>query len=149
VGGVETAVWIASTDNHSKPDVSRPIGVVGGNSADELLIYLPKENAGTLLKNVEQNDRLALFCSNVTTFESYQFKGRCTMQRLADDGELESQKRVLGRFVDVLSEIFALPGQKLMDAYYSIPVVVLTVRVAEIFDQTPRKGTGNPIEPAE
>ena len=145
IGAAEVAVWIANCDNQSRPDIARPTGVVKGEADDELIIFLPQRNAETILTNIEHNDRLALFGSRVTTFESYQFKGRCVMQRLANDEEVNYQRRLIAAFADCLSEIFSLPAAKVIDAYYSRPIIALTLRVEEIFDQTPRKGTGNRI----
>ncbi len=145
IGAAEVAVWIANSDNQRRPEIARHTGVVKGEADDELLIYLPQRKAETILSNIEHNDRLALFVSHITTFESYQFKGRCVMQRFANVEEMESQRRLIAAFSDCLSEIFSLPADMMINAYYSRPIVVLALSVEEIFDQTPRKGTGNRI----
>ena len=146
VTGTDVAVWTANSDSQRLPDLARPTGVVKGDSDDELVIYLPRKTAGRVLGNIEENDQLALFCSNLITMESYQFKGRCTTQRPANDKEIESQKRFMEACAEIFSQVFGFPAEMIIRAYYSVPIVALGLRVEQIFEQTPRKGTGTPIQ---
>jgi len=146
VTGAEVAVWTATSDTQRMPDVARPTGVVKGDSDDELIIYLPRKNADKMLVNLEQNDQLALMCTHIATLESYQFKGCCTAHWPANDEEIKSQKLLMEAFAEFLSQIYDFPTEMVISAYYSVPIVALSLRVEQIFEQTPKKGTGTPIQ---
>jgi len=146
VTGTEVAVWTATSDTQRMPDVARPTGIVKGDSDDELIIYLPRKNADKMLVNLEQNDQLALMCAHIATLESYQFKGCCTAHWPANDEEVESQKRLMGAFSEFLVQIYGFPTDMAYKAYFSVPIVALGLRVEQIFEQTPKRGAGTPIQ---
>ena len=146
---LDVALWAANCDIQRVPDLVRPTGVVKGDSDDELTIYVPRKNADKFLRNFKENDQLALFTSRITTFESYQFKGRYTGQRPANDEEVESQKRLIEALGSFFMQIFGFPGEWIKNAYYSVPIVALSFRVEQIFEQTPKKGTGAQISKVE
>lgn len=146
VTGTDVAVWAATSDTQRMPDVARATGVVKGDSDDELIIYLPRKNADNMLMNLEQNDQLALMFTHITTFESYQFKGRCTAQRPARDEEIKSQKLLMEAFAECVLQSYDIPANMVFKALFSVPIVALGLRVGQIFEQTPKKGTGTPIQ---
>ena len=54
----------------------------------------------------------------------------------------------MGELGKAFLQAFGFPVNVISEAYYDSPGVALTLQVEEIFNQTPRKGTGNPIEKA-
>ena len=146
VTGTDVAVWSASSGNQRLPDLARPTGVAKGDSDDELIIYIPQNRVEKMLVNIGENDQLALFCTEIIRFESYQFKGRCTTHWTAKDEEIESQKRLMGAFSEALAQTYGFAADMVYKAYFSVPIVALGLRVEQIFEQTPKRGTGTPIQ---
>ena len=96
--------------------------------------------------NLEENGRLALTFTSVPSHESYQIKGRYSGVKEASNVIKQSAAAKFLVFMDVLKSI-GYPGDLVdkMNHYALEPSVVVELEIQEIFEQTPKPGTGKKI----
>ena len=106
-------------------------------------MYIPVATGQDAIHNVATTKRLAITASNPPDHRTTQLKGTTIDARLARDDEQPFLRGRLDAFVDVL-EGYGFPrGMARRLAYW--PAFAVTIRVEEIFEQTPGPQAGNRI----
>jgi hypothetical protein len=138
---VTHAMGMGTRDAELKPEYSR---VLGGQIIDDehFMFFLDKASNSKALNNLEDNKMISLVLL-ANTFQCYQLKGRCSQSHESTSEEVQA----LNKYMDVFN-VYAT-GMGFRDGLvynypHSTPWTV-TMRVEEIFEQTPKAGTGNKI----
>lgn len=78
------------------------------------------------------------------TYDGYQYKGTFIRSRPCTEDEVMLQSQYMESFTQILSE-FGYSKEGLYRLYFSQPSIAIEFKVHEVYDQTPRKGTGEKI----
>ncbi|HUR30659.1 MAG TPA: hypothetical protein VMZ69_04455 [Saprospiraceae bacterium] len=138
------STYAGSRDKDFNCDVVRVVGVcVTGH--DTVKFFIAESTASKTLDNFKANKLINLSSTNVFTTESYQLKGRVLSIKA---GTTEDQMLVndcIQRFDEDVSTIGFRPGM-ITEKLPHNPVIAIEFVVDQIFDQTPKVGTGKSME---
>ena len=133
------AFWIGTRDADLIPEAVRG-AVVIVKPLNVLRILVQKEQAQKTLENLRHNRRVALSSIDPSNLESYQFKGTFIKSEDATAEELDLIKERKVVFNEVLLT-WGLPDG-LVYKLPTFPTIALEFEIEEIFEQTPKQGTG-------
>ena len=132
---------MGTRDASLKPEFQRVLGakVVDGN---HIKIFLDGKTAGRIFQNLEDNQLVSVTtCSNI--FESYQFKGKSIRWAESSEEEIRMVDVYMKNFGESMKD-FGL-GENFVYKYPHSQMVTLWMEVTDIFEQTPKIGTGQKL----
>jgi len=136
------AMGIGTRDAEFTPTFAR---VMGTKLLDDSIIkiLIAKQTSELTLKNLEDNKMIAFVVVNPLGFECYQFKGNYLRSYEASDEDRTLVENWLKDFDDIMVKY----GLEVQISYNLLhdPIVVIEFEIDQIFEQTPKIGTGNPI----
>ncbi len=139
------AFWIANCNLEAVPDVVRCNGIVPPTTLETITFFISEKFSDKFRATLSKNSKLAFMGCSLYTFESYQYKGTFLDMRICTQEEEEIQRIYMDAFTDAIEDI-GLSKIKFYKAYYHQPSYAITMSVSEVFEQTPRKGTGNAVK---
>ena len=134
-------MFLGTRDANLLPEVHR---VLGAKAVDEnhIRFYFDTPTAGRTFDNINNNQFVSLVtCSD--TFESYQFKGKSLGFREATEEENQEVATYLQKFHDLMLVFGLMTG--FVYAYPHSKMSTILMEVEEVFEQTPKIGTGQKI----
>jgi hypothetical protein len=139
------ALWLSNADAGGQPDLVRLLAVRVEPDREHLTAFVPLPGGQRVLDNLALSPRLSfLFALVLGGNRSYQLKGTYGSHHPCTEAEVAYQQDYLNRFARVLVEQGFSP-QKVFAAYFSPSSVALTIRIEEMYEQTPKPGTGGRI----
>jgi hypothetical protein len=133
---------MGTRDAHLKPEYAR---VLGTNVVDDqhIHVYFDRKTSGRTLRNFEDNGLVSIILVSLENFESYQLKGKSVSWRDSTPEDLQNIAEYLKKFNDGIVRL-GLPD-KAVYAYPHSAMCTLLMEIDEIFEQTPKKGTGQKV----
>lgn len=139
--------WAANCNEKGSPDIIRCCGISYQPDKNELVLFIGEKLAAVFLANTKTNPLISLIGTSLYTLESYQYKGRFTGFRPCTEEEVEWQYRYVSQFADTLTIVgFNWEKETVVKSFFHQPSVAIGFRIDEVFEQTPRKGTGERID---
>lgn len=135
--------WLATRDAEFKTEPHRVFGLqIPG--PDSLRFFLYQGTGEKSRANLMANKLVALSITNAFTFESYQFKGKMTEIRLITQEEEEFIANYISEMDRIVVAIgLPYPENSIVAQTDYKPSWAVEFQVEQIFDQTPKAGTGN------
>lgn len=135
---------VASRDAELVPESMHAAGARIDPEANLLDIYVAEALAGSTLANLRANGEAALTATRVTDNRSVQLKGVLVSERPGDDRD----RAILSAMQERGNHELALVGmpRSVSARIVDWPCVVLSVRVREVYEQTPGPRAGQPLE---
>ena len=132
---------IGTRDADFTPTYAR---VLGAKLLDDSIIkvMIAKQTSEITLKNLENNKMIAFVQANPIGFECYQFKGTYLRSYEASDEDRTLVENWMKDFDEVM---FKYDLGRITSNLLHYPIVVIEFEIDQIFEQTPKIGTGNPI----
>lgn len=140
----ETLVfWAGNIGHDGYCDMFRSAGLVIHEDRQHITIYLTDKYAAHIIHNLEHGKQLSFLVASILSFESYQFKGLylSSCQASQEDEKQISvyTEKILPTLKDLgLNHLFIYP-------FINGSKTAITLSLLEIFEQTPKPGTGNAI----
>lgn len=134
-------MFMATRDANKKPEIHRVLGakVIDGN---HIKFYFDGPTARRITDNLSENHMFAVVtCSN--TFESYQFKGRSLKFSQATEEDNQDIMDYFQKFSDLMLVFGLLEG--LVYNYPHTQMMCVMMEVEDVFEQTPKVGTGQKV----
>jgi len=135
---------IGTCDKDMNPHFTRVFGLQMGDAPDELKIVVPQVTAATCLAQLREHNRIALSCNQVDNF-TVQYKGEVINIRESTPEENALAERAKQHILDIL---IAEMGNELAEHFNGFivsPGYTLTMKVREMYNQTPGKSAGQKI----
>lgn len=132
---------LTTRDKNYDCDILRGLGVKL-SGPDTMVVFVYAGTAGRSLENLKENGLISLACADGATHESYQLKGKQLEVRPATAEEQEFIQQYLHDLDEMYVEYGGMTGGVIIDAVAHDPALALEFEVEEIFDQTPKVGTG-------
>lgn len=139
-----TSIWLGNFSAPHGLDIMRLSGARLAEDNFHLHLFVPEKYTGRFLKNVAEEKKVTNLFSCVYTFIAFQIKGIYIEHRKCTQEENQFQKTYLDGFGKTMSSI-GLTSGKSFGQYWEEPALCFTIRPQEIFEQTPRPGTGNKV----
>ena len=133
---------MGTRDTNLKPDFCRVLGVQVVDQ-DHLRFFMDKKSNPTSFKNLQPSAPIALTTTRADNFESYQFKGKFVKLTECSDEDNQTIQAYLHGFNDAVVALGLQDG--LVYNYPHSNTYALEMEVKEIFEQTPKPGTGNKL----
>jgi hypothetical protein len=109
---------------------------------------IAESHTANLVRNLEDNQQIAMTIEQLGSHETYQFKGRFIDVHQPDDKDLAAVEQIRERFTEFMSPRVGGDGE-LCGHYIAHPGIVVRFSVSEIFLQTPGPGAGKRLVPKE
>jgi hypothetical protein len=139
------SMWLSNASAFREPDVVRTMGARVEPNRRHVVVYVPESGGADLIRNLAGSPRITLLTALINTYESYQFKGDYAGHWACSTEEVEYQRTYLDGFAASSMQFYGLPKEKIIVAYFRQPAVSIRMRIDEVYEQTPRKGTGQRI----
>lgn len=137
------AIAVATRDDLLAPDGAWGWALRVEEDGTHVSVYLYEEAARAMLVNLEKHPEIAVVLDRPTTHRACQLKGTFVGARTADESERSEVRRQVD---DFRADLEAIGIPKVMTAGWSYwPSIALRIAVAQVFDQTPGPGTGEPL----
>ncbi|MGB8191432.1 MAG: hypothetical protein WCF67_05910 [Chitinophagaceae bacterium] len=136
------AFWAANCNAENLPEIVHCNGLLPVEAGDQLTFFIAEAFSVSFIANLAVNPQITFLGCSVLTFESYQYKGRFEHIRPCTLAEITMQEQYIDAFTNVISNI-GYSKAAFSEAYLRQPSYAVTMRVTDIFEQTPHKGTGS------
>jgi uncharacterized protein YhbP (UPF0306 family) len=133
---------LGTRDTNLKPDFCRVLGIQVVDP-DHLRFFIDKKSNPTTFKNLQPSAPIALTTTRADNFESYQFKGKFVKLTECSDEDNQAIQAYLHEFNVAVVALGLQDG--LVYNYPHSNTYALEMEVKEIFEQTPKPGTGNKL----
>lgn len=140
--------WLATASSDNIPEPIKCTGITFDPLTDTFTCFAPLKFARTGFEHLRKNPILALVGVELHTYEGYQYKGPYLSRRDCTPQEVEFQHQYMKEFTDILNS-FGYSGAGYYKAYIQPPLVAITFQAAQVFDQSPKIGTGGEIGRAQ
>jgi hypothetical protein len=131
---------MASVDSRNAPSLCRATALSSTDDAATITVYVPLATSHDVLRNIATTRRVAITSTNPLDHCSTQLKGVTIDARLARDDEAAFVRARRDAFADSLDAI-GVP-RRIGQNVNCWPAFAVTVRVDEVFDQTPGPNAG-------
>ena len=134
------SVLVGTADARNMPSCCRAVAITSQDDLATATVYIPLAGSQQTLQNLATTKRLAVVASHPIDHCSIQLKGTTTEVRLARDDEAPFVKSRLEGLAEVLNNA-GVPRRLVHEAAYW-PAFAVTMRVEDIFEQTPGANAG-------
>ncbi len=134
------AFYVGTRDKDFTCDIVRVLGaIVTGH--DSIKFFIAVKTAKNTLDNLRANKIVSLSATNIFTSESFQLKGRMIVVKDANQEEDQFIKDYIYLFDEAVAK-FGLPEGLVTKSVPYHPALTVEFTVVQVFDQTPKIGTG-------
>lgn len=136
--------WLATAGADNIPEPIKCTGIAFDPSTDIFTCYAPLKFASTGLRHLQENPTLALVGVELHTYEGYQYKGPFLSYHNCTPEEVEFQVGYLRELTGILGS-FGYSASGFYSAYFHPPFIALKFQAMQVFDQSPKNGTGGEL----
>ena len=134
------SIIVAAVDAHGAPSCCRSYAIKSDDGLQTLTVYLPVATSHDAIQGLAVTKRLAVAATQMMESSATQLKGTAIETRLARDDEAAFLDASLDAFADKLVEL-GVPRRLARTAVHW-PAFAVTIRVEEIYEQTPGPKAG-------
>lgn len=138
------AFWVALVGENNICELSRTSGFQIDVQNQTITTFIPQSMFTMLEPTLKPNAKLSLLMASIRDFESYQVKGNYLNY---SESSTEQVNFYLDNVMKTKEEITALglDGAGIMGYLLKTPSIAVTMKCEEIYEQTPKPGTGHLI----
>ena len=138
-----TSILVGTAGPAGIPSCCRGIAIESRDEFETVTVYLPVATSHETIHNLATTKRLAVVATHPRDNFATQFKGTTAEARLAREDEEAFVRARLDAFADVLDRI-GVP-RRLTRTMAHWPAFAVTMRVEQVFDQTPGPNAGSRV----
>ena len=136
-----TTIIVGTADAQNVPSCCRAVALSSDDDLATATVYIPLASSQQTLKNLATTKRIAVVASHPIDHCAIQLKGTTTNVRLATDDEAPFVEARLVAMAEVLHNV-GVP-RRLVRNLAHWPAFAVTLRVYQIFEQTPGPNAGS------
>jgi len=137
------SILVGTADTAGTPSCCRGIAIQSLDEFETITVFLPVATSHETIHNVATTKQLAVVATHPRDNFATQFKGTALDARLAREDESAFVRQRLDALADVLDRI-GVP-RRLTHRVAHWPAFALTMRVEQVFDQTPGPKAGSRV----
>jgi hypothetical protein len=141
-------LWIAVVNANKVCEIVRATGFSVAPDLEHVQVYIPESMTARLEGMLQLEAPISFLLAALEDFESYQIKGKIKSVKTCEAGALEKQLSILKATTD-MTNAFGLQGNKIFGYLTLGPFISIRMSCQEIFEQTPKPGTGTKIETSD
>ena len=138
------SILVGTVSAQGLPSSCRAIALASLDDLSTVTVYIPVATSHETIQNLAETKRLAIAATHPITNSATQLKGTTTEARLASEEEASFVRTRLDAFADLI-EAVGVP-RHLTRAVAHWPAFAVTMRVEQVFEQTPGPNAGNRIQ---
>ncbi|CDZ34940.1 Hypothetical protein NGAL_HAMBI1145_25840 [Neorhizobium galegae bv. officinalis] len=144
-GFIESPVMqiIGSSNATRRPEIGRAVGAWISTGSDRIDLVTSAWQWPETVANLRENGRIAVTFARPSDYVSYQLKGQATIRR-AEPDEVERSSQYIVAIVSTQMRLGMLP-ELIMPVLSNRDPMLITMRVASVFVQTPGSRAGDRI----
>jgi hypothetical protein len=135
-------IWAASADREGNPETARVMGSQVRDKGRALTVYLPTEQAGRTLRNLEEHPELTVFFATMTEYRALQVKGEVVAVRETDAADRKAQEAFRQMYIEQATSVGV--ARAVVSRVIFWPSTAVDLAVREIYVQTPGPQAGTP-----
>jgi hypothetical protein len=136
--------WLATASAKNFPEPVKCTGIKFNPDKDLFTCFAPLKFMTKAFNHLKENSMVTLVAVDVHSYEGYQYKGQYLSHRECTTEEIDFQNRYMKDFTDILGS-FGYSGKEIYDSYVQAPFVAIDFQATQVFDQSPKTGTGEQI----
>ena len=137
------SILVGTADAAGTPSCCRGVAIQSLDEFETVTVFLPVATSHETIHNVATTKQLAVVATHPRDNFATQFKGTTIEARLAREDESAFVHQRLDAYADVLDRI-GVP-RRLTHRVAHWPAFALTMRVEQVFDQTPGPKAGSRV----
>ncbi len=137
------AILVGTVDAAGVPATCRGVAVSSSDGLQTLTVYVPVATSHATIQNLATTRRIAVGATHPIRHSATQLKGQSLEVRLARDEEAGFVRARLDAFAEVLDTV-GVP-RRLAHSMAHWPAFAVTMRVEQIFEQTPGPKAGSKL----
>ena len=138
------SIIVGTADAHGVPSCCRGFAMRSDDDLQTLTVYVPVATSHDVIRSLAMTRKIAVAATQTEDHSSTQLKGTATETRLAREDEAAFVNERLEAFVDALA-MFGAP-RRLARTLVHWPAFAVTMRVEEIYEQTPGPKAGTRLQ---
>jgi len=135
------SILVGTADASGRPSCCRAIAISSDDDLKTVTVYLPVATSHETIQNLATTSRMAIAATDPADHSATQIKGTTTDARLARDEEAAFVRGRLDAFAEKLDG-FGVP-RRLTRSLTHWPAFAVSMRVEQVFDQTPGPKAGS------
>lgn len=135
--------FVGTVNEVNQPVMTRLFGFNYDNPITTFTVYTFKNDALRLVDHLSKKTKLSATISNAMDFKTLQFKGTYHDHYDAPDEEMHYPREFNSKQAEIM-QMLGISNEAFANWKYE-PAMAVVMNVVEIFDQTPKVGTGNKI----
>lgn len=139
------SLMLGTRNNDLQPAVQRAFGVKASEDFSHISFFIPKSLSEQTLANLKENGRAAGTAVDIGTHQTLQFKGEFVSCHDCNDSDMQEFYANMTGFGGFIEKFFGAEALAQMQAFNILPLVSITFKIQDIFNQTPGPGTGQKI----
>ncbi len=136
--------WAASVGKNKVCELTRVSGFIIEKDNEHITFFLPKQLFSIIEPTLEINSKVSFLMASIQNFESYQIKGEYISHQLCTEENIDFYRLKVLKIADILSGM-GLDGNGVFGYLLEQPSIAVTMRCTEMFEQTPKPGTGGKL----
>jgi len=135
------SILVGVADAHSMPTCCRGYALRSTDELETVTVYLPVATSHETIQALAMTGRLAIAATHPADHSATQLKGVAMDTRLSREDEAAFVRERIRAYADVL-DAFGVP-KRLSGSIVYLPAFAVTMRVEEIYEQTPGPKAGS------
>lgn len=136
--------YLASVGENFYCDTTRTCGIYPVDQEYLKILYMSELSPGILI-NLQRNSLITLNVISAYTFESFQMKGKYISHENLTVEDKKYKENYLRGMIELIEEMKFGLSPKSLEKYSQLDAIAVIMKVEEIYEQTPKKGTGEKI----
>ena len=136
------SIVIGSSSAQQLPHFARAQGIRHGETADEIVVFVPDVIADSIVTDLRENPNVATTVGDIANFETRQFVGECTKIKPDSETDLELCQTTLEHSSKTVGMFFGEEGAANWKRMITGPAQGVYIKVKHVYNQTPGDKAG-------
>lgn len=136
--------WVASVGENNISELIRVSGFIVEEDNEHITCFLPKKLFSIIEPTLEIGSKISFLMASIKDFESYQVKGEYKYHQACTEENVDFYRLKVLKVIDILTSM-GLDGNGVFGFLLEQPSIALTMQCAEVYEQTPKPGTGGAL----
>ena len=133
---------LGTRDRHMQPSVTRAFGFKLSEDGKMISAFIPKVISEKHIQNLQDNQRAAFITTDPFTHVAYQFKGRYVSHQDCTESDIKIFQENAALTCKFIAAAFGEHMVTVMQSLNIFPLICVTFKIEDIFNQTPGPGAG-------
>ena len=136
--------WAGSVGEKNVCELTRVSGFMIEEDNEHITFFLPKGLFAIIEPTLKTGSKISFLMASILNFESYQVKGVYKSHQLCTEESVDYYRLKVLKIIDILSGM-GLDGNSVFGFLLDQPSVAVTIHCNEMYEQTPKPGTGGKL----